>query len=487
MARLPNIDPTTRTLLVTGYPNVGKSSFMNKLTRADVEVQPYAFTTKSLFVGHTDYKYLRWQVIDTPGILDHPLEERNTIEMQSITALAHLRCCVLFFIDISEQCGYSISQQVSLFQSIRPLFTNKPLVLVLNKIDIKKPEDLSAEDKALIDGIVKDNPSAGTVQVIPMSTLTEENVTKVKELACEVLLQHRNEQKLSSNKNNLPFNTLHLALPQARDEKERPPVIPETLGSMEELSGAKERIAEIEKQSELYKEMDPEWTGFDWRKYYLLENYEWNFDKVPEIINGKNIADFITEDIEEKLAALEKEEAERLKELENQVDEEDTTIKLTDEEWDKVYKIREKKQLLMLHHKLLARKTRIGRQHDTQKTLTVDNLQQHLSSLGIETDKVIERAKSQERKRPRSVSASRVGRKRTREEREQEKLISMTPKPGEGFATAQDKMKSERLLKRARKYFNVEGRKGEADRTVPSTKPKHLFAGKRKLGKTERR
>ena len=33
-----------------------------QVTRADVEVQPYAFTTKSLFVGHADYNYLRWQV-----------------------------------------------------------------------------------------------------------------------------------------------------------------------------------------------------------------------------------------------------------------------------------------------------------------------------------------------------------------------------------------------------------------------------------------
>ena len=112
ISRLPNIDPTARTLLICGYPNVGKSSFINKVTRADVDVQPYAFTTKSLFVGHLDYRYMRWQVIDTPGILDHPLEEMNTIEMQSITAMAHLKACILYFMDLSEQCGYTIEAQV---------------------------------------------------------------------------------------------------------------------------------------------------------------------------------------------------------------------------------------------------------------------------------------------------------------------------------------------------------------------------------------
>ena len=55
-----------------------------------MDVQPYAFTTKSLFVGHLDHRYLRWQVIDTPGILDRPLEERNTIEMQVCSASS---CC----------------------------------------------------------------------------------------------------------------------------------------------------------------------------------------------------------------------------------------------------------------------------------------------------------------------------------------------------------------------------------------------------------
>lgn len=64
-------------------------------------------------------------MVDTPGILDHPLEDRNTIEMQAITALAHLRAAVLYVMDLSEQCGHGLGEQLELFQNIRPLFVNK--------------------------------------------------------------------------------------------------------------------------------------------------------------------------------------------------------------------------------------------------------------------------------------------------------------------------------------------------------------------------
>merc|ERR1740136_469708 len=169
LSRSPSIDPNTRTLLLTGFPNVGKSSFMNKVTRADVEVQPYAFTTKSLYVGHMDYQYLRWQVVDTPGILDHSLEERNTIEMQAITALAHLRAAVLYFLDPSEQCGHTLAQQKSLFDSIKPLFNNKPLVVVANKSDVIKRSEL-AEDK---EEIMKAIEIELGKEILEMSTVTE--------------------------------------------------------------------------------------------------------------------------------------------------------------------------------------------------------------------------------------------------------------------------------------------------------------------------
>jgi GTP1/Obg family GTP-binding protein len=37
------------------------------------------------------------------------LPNRNTIEMQSITALAHLRAAVIYIIDPSEQCGFTLA------------------------------------------------------------------------------------------------------------------------------------------------------------------------------------------------------------------------------------------------------------------------------------------------------------------------------------------------------------------------------------------
>lgn len=162
-------------MILCGFPNVGKSSFINKLTRADVEVQPYAFTTKSLYVGHLDYRYLRWQLIDTPGILDQPLENRNTIEMQAVTALAHLKAAVLFVMDISEQCDHTIEEQIQLFESIRPLFTNKPVFIGLNKIDILGVNDLPEAKKVALKKLEEDQ-----VPIVPMSTVSEEGVVDLR-------------------------------------------------------------------------------------------------------------------------------------------------------------------------------------------------------------------------------------------------------------------------------------------------------------------
>ena len=215
LSRMPSIDPNMRTLLVCGFPNVGKSSFLNNITRADVEVQPYAFTTKSLYVGHTDYNYLRWQVIDTPGILDHSLEERNTIEMQSITALAHIRSCIVYIMDVSQQCGYTIEQQFSLFKNIKPLFANKPIIICVNKTDVRKIADLEPEYQKFFEDMKKEN-----VIIHEMSNKDKEGVVELRNVACDLLLAHRVEYKTKAKKNHDDISSrLHVAMPEKRDNK----------------------------------------------------------------------------------------------------------------------------------------------------------------------------------------------------------------------------------------------------------------------------
>lgn len=298
LSRLPSIDPYTRTIIICGFPNVGKSSFINKITRAEVEVQPYAFTTKSLYVGHTDYKYLRWQVIDTPGILDHPLEGRNVIEMQAITALAHLRACVLYVMDISEQCGHSLDDQVKLFESIKPLFANKPLIVVVNKVDICEIEDLDEARRAVISRLENDP----NIPLVTMSTLTEMGVSEVKTEACERLLSYRVDQKMRTKKVDGILNRLHVAMPQERDNIARPPCIPDG-ALVKKLKNANKRKLE----KELEEEMGDEYI-LDLKKNYTEIDEEERWDDIPEFWEGHNIADYIDADIFANLEELEREE-----------------------------------------------------------------------------------------------------------------------------------------------------------------------------------
>jgi nucleolar GTP-binding protein len=286
LARLPSIDPSTRTLLVCGYPNVGKSSFINKVTRANVEVQNYPFTTKSLYVGHMDYKYLRWQVIDTPGILDHELEQRNTIEMQSITALAHLRAAILYFLDVSEECGFSIAEQLNLFDSISPLFEGKPLIVVVNKIDLKSLKQCPAEVRQRVEAL-----ATGGVRILEMSNKTEEGVMGVRNQACDLLLEQRVTVKMRTREGALD-GLITVTEPQARDARDRPVAIPQSVllaRSQMDLG------ADVVPKRRTQKDAMLEGGGAgvysaDFRAHWLLADDDWAHDVVPEIMDGKNIA-----------------------------------------------------------------------------------------------------------------------------------------------------------------------------------------------------
>ena len=519
MSRLPSIDPNTRTILVCGYPNVGKSSFMNKVTRADVEVQPYAFTTKSIYVGHTDYKYLRWQVLDTPGILDRPLEERNTIEMQSITAMAHLRAVVLYIVDASEQCGYTIKQQADLFHSIKPLFANKPLVIAVNKTDVRKLEDLKPEDAALIAGMraaVRGPASLqlGEEEELPtMSTLNEEGVMDVKRVCCDKLLAARVEQKLASRRAGEVLNRLHVAQPKPRDAVSRPAVIPHSVA----LNRARKASGELKIVTE--KELQEANGGAgvysaDLRKNYMLDDDDWKYDIVPEIYNGKNVADFIDPEIDERLAELEREEDEleekwaaEKAELAMEAEED-----MDDDEKAMLREVRARRAELVDAHR---RKKSAGNNAptlprtvsashaDPAKRATTKRMKESLGAMGIDPSLAIQRARDKSqaregRKRARSAApdedmgdAAEGGEDEVRRHSSKSRSVSVARRTsrskGAGLKDADDVMRAQKMADKAQRKMNKRAKIGEADRSIITKMPKHLFSGKRGIGKTDRR
>ncbi|WP_292463650.1 NOG1 family protein [Methanolobus sp.] len=133
------------TIVVAGYPNIGKSSFVTKATGATPEIAPYPFTTKGVSIGHFMIENERYQVMDTPGLLDRPMSERNAIELQAISALKHLKAVVLFIIDPTETCGYEIKDQENMLEEVRQQFP-LPLLVVSNKSDLPQFRDLDFVD-----------------------------------------------------------------------------------------------------------------------------------------------------------------------------------------------------------------------------------------------------------------------------------------------------------------------------------------------------
>jgi nucleolar GTP-binding protein len=131
---LPDIRADEPAIVVAGYPNVGKSSFVNDVTNATNETASYPYTTTGINVGHIERNHIRYQLVDTPGVLDRPSEERNAIESQAVSALEHLADAVLYMVDASGDCGYPLEDQLDLLDEVQDRF-DVPVLVVCNKSD----------------------------------------------------------------------------------------------------------------------------------------------------------------------------------------------------------------------------------------------------------------------------------------------------------------------------------------------------------------
>lgn len=142
MNKLPKFEDLF-TVSIAGFPNVGKSTLMKKMTNSNVEIQNYPFTTKGLMFGYLEENSVKAiQLIDTPGLLNRG--KNNLIEQRAEIVITTYCDKIVFVIDFTESCGYKIEEQIKLLKRTADL--GKKVEIYLSKSDM-----FTRENKELVD------------------------------------------------------------------------------------------------------------------------------------------------------------------------------------------------------------------------------------------------------------------------------------------------------------------------------------------------
>jgi len=306
--------------------------------------------------------------------------------------------------------------------------------------------------------------------------------------ACDALLEARVDAKLSAGRvKDDVLARITVAMPKARDNAKRDAFIPETVKAASAAKARGDPVSERSTEKALMLQGGgPGVYVCDYRKYYLLEDDEWRFDALPEIMDGKNVMDFFDPDIEERLRALEEEEA--LLEANGAYAPEDSDEEDLDEEEMVLYDtIKERQGLAKIASRekvpsAIPRKITSRRQSES-------DIRGHLESYGLESDGVVEHTRG--RKRTRSVSkapegGTHVGKLRSTSldigKSKRNRSQSATRGSKEGSVAPRQIGDIKKNVKTLERHLFRYAKGGESDREHYPKLVKHLNSGKRSLG-----
>lgn len=142
MKEFPDVDENLPAICLAGFPNVGKSTLLSKITNSKPEIKNYAFTTKKLNTGTLFAGLKKIQVIDTPGTLAR-FDKMNKIEKMAYLAIKYVGDLVVFV--FVPNLDYSYEEQDKLYKKIKEF--DKDIIIYLSKTDIV--------DKKVVDDLIK--------------------------------------------------------------------------------------------------------------------------------------------------------------------------------------------------------------------------------------------------------------------------------------------------------------------------------------------
>ncbi len=155
-----------------GLPNAGKSSLLNELTKANVKVAPYAFTTLEPNLGNFYGKI----IADLPGLIEGASEGKGL----GIKFLRHIKRTKILVHCISAESDdlkkdYMVIRQE--MEKYEPELLKKPEYVFLTKTDLLERKEVTKKVKEL----KNINPN-----VLAISIIDEASLKKVKKLFSEI-------------------------------------------------------------------------------------------------------------------------------------------------------------------------------------------------------------------------------------------------------------------------------------------------------------
>ncbi len=142
MVEYPNVKTGLTTVAIAGFPNIGKTTLLSKLTGSTPKIASYAFTTQGINIGNAIINEQKVQFLDTPGTLNR-FEKQNQIEKVASLALKYVTDIIVYVFDLTEP--YSLKDQKELYEELKSL--RRPILIYLSKTDIIENEKVDAFKK----------------------------------------------------------------------------------------------------------------------------------------------------------------------------------------------------------------------------------------------------------------------------------------------------------------------------------------------------
>jgi len=145
------------TVIIVGFPSVGKSTLLNALTNANSKIASYSFTTLTCIPGLLEYKHAKIQILDVPGILKGAAA--GTGRGKEVLAVAQNAELVIMLIDVFHPEHLDVIKK-ELYDTNLRLNQRFPDVRITKKerggIDVGTTVKLKKIDKKMVEDIMKE-------------------------------------------------------------------------------------------------------------------------------------------------------------------------------------------------------------------------------------------------------------------------------------------------------------------------------------------